>query len=167
MLGCRRCPGGMERRPENPQADEHDEQQRQHQQCQPKGSPSTLVIRYRHLQAPNVPTLPLIESPQSTCFCRQPLEEHRQIRDCGQPRRRVAPEPAADGFREQPRDDNYLCRAMKSGASTSVIVLSSLMTMCSDGPAVSLNGSPTVSPTTAASCAGERLPSTLPLSSFK
>ncbi len=35
-----------------------------------------------------------------------------------------------------------------SGASTSVIVESSLMSTCSDGPAVSLNGSPTVSPTT-------------------
>ena len=39
---------------------------------------------------------------------------------------------------------------MKSGASTSVIVASSLTSTCSDGPAVSLNGSPTVSPTTAA-----------------
>ena len=40
----------------------------------------------------------------------------------------------------------------KSGASTSVIVASSLISTCSDGPAVSLNGSPTVSPTTAALC---------------
>ena len=39
---------------------------------------------------------------------------------------------------------------MKSGARTSVIVLSSLIRTWSDGPAVSLNGSPTVSPTTAA-----------------
>ena len=39
---------------------------------------------------------------------------------------------------------------MNSGASTSVIVLSSLISTCSDGPAVSLKGSPTVSPTTAA-----------------
>lgn len=39
---------------------------------------------------------------------------------------------------------------MKSGANTSVIVESSLIKTCSEGPAVSLNGSPTVSPTTAA-----------------
>jgi len=39
---------------------------------------------------------------------------------------------------------------INSGASTSVIVLSSLTSTCSDGPAVSLNGSPTVSPTTEA-----------------
>ena len=61
----------------------------------------------------------------------------------------------------------YGCSAMKIGANTSVIVLSSLITMCSDGPAVSLNGSPTVSPTTPASWAGDRLPSTLPFSSFR
>ena len=37
-----------------------------------------------------------------------------------------------------------------NGANTSVTVASSLISTCSDGPAVSLNGSPTVSPTTAA-----------------
>ena len=37
-------------------------------------------------------------------------------------------------------------------------VLSSLMSTCRLGPAVSLSGSPTVSPTTAAACAGLRLP---------
>ena len=37
-----------------------------------------------------------------------------------------------------------------NGTATSVIVLSSLISTCSDGPAVSLNGSPTVSPTTPA-----------------
>jgi hypothetical protein len=37
-----------------------------------------------------------------------------------------------------------------NGASTRVIVDSSLISTWSDGPAVSLNGSPTVSPTTAA-----------------
>ena len=56
---------------------------------------------------------------------------------------------------------------MNSGASTSVIVASSLIRTCSDGPAVSLNGSPTVSPTTAAACASLPLPSTLPSSSFR
>jgi len=45
-----------------------------------------------------------------------------------------------------------------NGASTSVTVASSLINTCRDGPAVSLNGSPTVSPTTAALCASERLP---------
>jgi len=39
---------------------------------------------------------------------------------------------------------------MKSGARTSVIVASSFTSTWSDGPAVSLKGSPTVSPTTAA-----------------
>src|SRR5947209_4381118 len=51
---------------------------------------------------------------------------------------------------------------MNSGASTSVMVESSLISTCSDGPAVSLNGSPTVSPTTAALCASDRLPTTWP-----
>jgi hypothetical protein len=56
------------------------------------------------------------------------------------------------------RPVRYLCRAgytptgcyMKRGASTSVIVLSSFTSTCNEGPAVSLKGSPTVSPTTAA-----------------
>src|SRR5687768_2439027 len=56
----------------------------------------------------------------------------------------------AEGFDSGPQ--------MKSGASTSVIVLRSLIRTCSEGPAVSLNGSPTVSPTTAAACSGVPLP---------
>ena len=40
------------------------------------------------------------------------------------------------------------------------------MRTCRLGPAVSLNGSPTVSPTTAAACAGVPLPMTWPFSSF-
>jgi hypothetical protein len=55
---------------------------------------------------------------------------------------------------------------MKSGASTSVIVLSSFTSTCSDGPAVSLNGSPTVSPTTDAACVGEPFSVTEPSGSF-
>src|SRR2546422_6568396 len=51
-----------------------------------------------------------------------------------------------------------------SGASTSVTVLNSLMSTCSDGPAVSLNGSPTVSPTTAALCVGLPFPPYSPVS---
>src|SRR5437879_1141352 len=51
---------------------------------------------------------------------------------------------------------------MNNGASTSVIVDSSLISTCRDGPAVSLNGSPTVSPTTAALCGSEPLPTTWP-----
>src|SRR5438445_429739 len=50
------------------------------------------------------------------------------------------------------------------GAKTSVTVLSSLISTCSDGPAVSLNGSPTVSPTTAALWVGEPLPPYSPVS---
>ncbi len=54
---------------------------------------------------------------------------------------------------------------MKTGANTSAMVAKSLIKTCSEGPAVSLNGSPTVSPTTAASCASEPFPRTLPSSS--
>ena len=46
------------------------------------------------------------------------------------------------------------------------MVASSFTRTWSDGPAVSLNGSPTVSPTTAAACASEPLPRTLPSSSL-
>ena len=56
---------------------------------------------------------------------------------------------------------------MNSGASTSVIVAKSLINTWSDGPAVSLNGSPTVSPTTAALWASDPLPRTLPFSSLR
>lgn len=37
---------------------------------------------------------------------------------------------------------------IKSGASTREVVASSLMSTCTEGPAVSFRGSPTVSPTT-------------------
>src|SRR3989442_9301185 len=57
-------------------------------------------------------------------------------------------------------------RQMNSGAITSVIVLSSLISTCRLGPAVSLNGSPTVSPTTAALCASEPLPPYCPVSMY-
>src|SRR4030042_5463158 len=49
---------------------------------------------------------------------------------------------------------------MNRGASTSVTVLRSLTSTCNEGPAVSLKGSPTVSPTTAALCASVPFPST-------
>ena len=48
-----------------------------------------------------------------------------------------------------------------------MIVASSLISTWSDGPAVSFQGSPTVSPTTAAAWASVPLPSTLPSSSFR
>ncbi len=51
------------------------------------------------------------------------------------------------------------CRPQRnSGAITSVTVPSSLMSTCKLGPAVSLKGSPSVSPTTAALCASVPLP---------
>src|SRR5674476_24717 len=56
---------------------------------------------------------------------------------------------------------------MKSGAMTSVIVARSFTRTWSEGPAVSLNGSPTVSPTTAAACASDPLPRTFPCSSLR
>src|SRR5437870_589385 len=55
---------------------------------------------------------------------------------------------------------------MNNGAITSVIVLSSLISTCRLGPAVSLNGSPTVSPTTAALCASDPLPPYCPVSMY-
>src|SRR5438046_3536187 len=57
----------------------------------------------------------------------------------------------------------YGCKNTYNGASTSVMVLRSLISTCSDGPAVSLNGSPTVSPTTPALCGSLFLPSTVPV----
>ena len=45
-----------------------------------------------------------------------------------------------------------------TAANTIETIESSLMRMLMDGPEVSLNGSPTVSPTTAALCSGEPLP---------
>src|SRR5439155_24634272 len=60
---------------------------------------------------------------------------------------------------------NYGCKNTYKGASTRVIVLSSLISTWSDGPAVSLKGSPTVSPTTLALCGSLFLPSTVPLGS--
>lgn len=46
------------------------------------------------------------------------------------------------------------CCQMKSGAITKATVASNLMSTCKLGPAVSLKGSPTVSPTTAAAWTG-------------
>src|SRR5437879_10581276 len=59
----------------------------------------------------------------------------------------------------------YGCRKTYRGASTRVIVLSSLINTCSEGPAVSLKGSPTVSPTTLALCGSLFLPRTVPVGS--
>src|SRR5262249_46703045 len=55
---------------------------------------------------------------------------------------------------------------VKGGAITRVIVLRSLISTCRLGPAVSLKGSPTVSPTTAALCASEPLPPYCPVSMY-
>src|SRR6185437_13514797 len=53
-----------------------------------------------------------------------------------------------------------------NGASTRVIVARSLMRTWREGPAVSLKGSPTVSPTMAALWASERLPPYWPVSMY-
>src|SRR5271169_5436064 len=69
--------------------------------------------------------------------------------------------------REVPGADSFLVPLAlytNSGAITRVMVESSLISTCSEGPAVSLKGSPTVSPTTAALCASERLPPYWPVS---
>ncbi len=50
------------------------------------------------------------------------------------------------------------CTMMNSGANVSETMVMRLMRMFMDGPDVSLNGSPTVSPTTAALWASEPLP---------
>jgi len=47
---------------------------------------------------------------------------------------------------------------INSGAKTTATIAISLIKILSAGPAVSLNGSPTVSPVTAAMCAGEPFP---------
>ena len=49
----------------------------------------------------------------------------------------------------------------KSGANTSDTIVISFIRMLIDGPDVSLNGSPTVSPTTAALCLSDPFPSPL------
>src|SRR5660397_299043 len=56
--------------------------------------------------------------------------------------------------------------AAKSGAKTSATTLISLIRIFMDGPEVSLNGSPTVSPTTAAAWLSEPLPPYLPVSMY-
>src|SRR5687768_9502668 len=58
------------------------------------------------------------------------------------------------------------CKRTNQGASTSATMLISLIRMFMDGPAVSLNGSPTVSPTMAALCAGLPLPPCAPCSMY-
>mmetsp|Transcript_65840 Transcript_65840/g.147009 ORF Transcript_65840/g.147009 Transcript_65840/m.147009 type:complete len:241 (+) Transcript_65840:156-878(+) len=55
---------------------------------------------------------------------------------------------------------------MKTGPRTRETVDRSLISTCSEGPAVSLNGSPTVSPVTAALCASLPLPPYLPDSMY-
>src|SRR3989338_6478161 len=55
---------------------------------------------------------------------------------------------------------------MNNAANARVSVENSLMSTWSEGPAVSLNGSPTVSPVTAAWCAGLRLPPCAPVSMY-
>lgn len=52
------------------------------------------------------------------------------------------------------------------GANTNVMVLNNLIRICILGPAVSLNGSPTVSPTIVALCTSVPLPPTAPLSTY-
>merc|ERR1711985_203447 len=56
----------------------------------------------------------------------------------------------------------YYSDTTKRGAHTSVIVERSLINTWRDGPAVSFEGSPTVSPVTAALCASEPLPPWMP-----
>ena len=53
-----------------------------------------------------------------------------------------------------------------SGINVRAIVLINLTNTCNAGPAVSLNGSPRVSPTTAALCASDPFPPYLPVSIF-
>src|SRR5207247_2643874 len=64
---------------------------------------------------------------------------------------------------EQWQDAHTATTQMNNGANTKVIVASSLINTWMEGPAVSLNGSPTVSPTTAALCASLRFFSTCPV----
>ncbi len=59
-----------------------------------------------------------------------------------------------------------LRRLMIAGSTSSDTRFITLMSGLSAGPAVSLNGSPTVSPITAALCASEPLPPSLPSSMY-
>src|SRR5690606_16434797 len=52
------------------------------------------------------------------------------------------------------------------GTKTKLKIAMSFIRMLSEGPDVSLNGSPTVSPTTAALCASEPLPPCAPVSMY-
>src|SRR5690606_24779975 len=54
----------------------------------------------------------------------------------------------------------------KNGANTRLRMADSLIRIFSDGPEVSLRGSPTVSPTTAALCSSDPLPPWLPASMY-
>src|SRR5690606_16073523 len=65
-----------------------------------------------------------------------------------------------------PSSTRVPCRRANQGASTSATTLISLIRMFIAGPAVSLNGSPTVSPTTAALCGSEPLPPCAPPSMY-
>jgi len=60
------------------------------------------------------------------------------------------------GKRRQPLDK-------KASAKTNEVIAISFIKILIEGPLVSFKGSPTVSPTTAALCASEFLPYTLPL----
>src|SRR2546422_8353203 len=54
----------------------------------------------------------------------------------------------------------------KSGTNTREIVFRSLMSICKLGPAVSFQGSPTVSPTTVAACVSVFFPPKCPISTY-
>mmetsp|Transcript_21319 Transcript_21319/g.31636 ORF Transcript_21319/g.31636 Transcript_21319/m.31636 type:complete len:104 (-) Transcript_21319:1227-1538(-) len=56
--------------------------------------------------------------------------------------------------------------ATNRGPATRIVVESNFITTCNAGPAVSLNGSPTVSPVIEALCASEFLPPKLPSSIY-
>ena len=55
---------------------------------------------------------------------------------------------------------------LKSGAITKLTIAITLIRIFIDGPEVSLNGSPTVSPTTVAACVSDPFPPKLPFSTY-
>ena len=109
-----------------------------------KGAPGVSVRHRLHVLNNMMATIP--EAGDSAAATFGTPKQNRPEESCSSAVARVAEDP---GLYRPYR---------KSGASTSVIVASSLIRTCSEGPAVSLKGSPTVSPTTAALCASERLP---------
>src|SRR5262245_55006318 len=86
------------------------------------------------------------------------------MRRRGEPREERGERRAERGKRREERGEGHLPSDANHGASTRETTLMSLIKMFMAGPEVSLKGSPTVSPTTAALWGSEPLPPRAPAS---